>query len=227
MSPNRWKHAVAGAGWTVLTLFGGLIAGVVVGNAVFSILPGHLGDLMRIAASALPALAGMMAGGAAWGLRMGSIATGEWNRRMAWAGALGFAPVTVVLGIALQVIEPLALERWGAQIPLHRLFTILFVPSAFLIAAAGAGCLGIGLRRSRLALRLAWQAGTAAALAFLTVNLTMEGLGWQVGGPGAAERFTMLTVMFAGNLGAALAAGGLIGTRLAASGRPARAVASG
>ena len=49
-----------------------------------------------------------------------------------------------------------------------------------------------------------------AALAFLAVNLGMEALGWQVGGPGAEERATMLTVLFVSSLGAALAGGASI-----------------
>ena len=43
----------------------------------------------------------------------------------------------------------------------------------------------------------------------------MEALGWQVGGPGAAERATMLTVLFVSNLGAALAGGAMLGMTLA------------
>jgi hypothetical protein len=42
----------------------------------------------------------------------------------------------------------------------------------------------------------------------------MEGAGWVVGAPRAAERFTMLTVMFVGNLAAALAGGALLGWQL-------------
>jgi hypothetical protein len=48
----------------------------------------------------------------------------------------------------------------------------------------------------------------------------MEALGWQVGGPNAAARATMLTVMFAGNAGAALIGGAWLGWRLHAM-RPA------
>jgi hypothetical protein len=43
----------------------------------------------------------------------------------------------------------------------------------------------------------------------------MEASGWVVGGPRAAERFTMLTVMVLSNLGAALAGGAVIGVVLA------------
>jgi hypothetical protein len=53
-----------------------------------------------------------------------------------------------------------------------------------------------------------------AALAFLSVNLVMEALDWVVGAPQAAERFTMLTVMLTGNLGAALAGGAVLGITL-------------
>jgi hypothetical protein len=49
----------------------------------------------------------------------------------------------------------------------------------------------------------------------LCVNLGLEALGWQVGGPGAAARATMLTVLFVSNLGAALAGGAMLGLRLA------------
>jgi hypothetical protein len=50
--------------------------------------------------------------------------------------------------------------------------------------------------------------------AFLLVNLVMYQLGYKVGAPGAAERATMLTVMMAGSLGAALAGGAAIGVLL-------------
>ena len=61
-----------------------------------------------------------------------------------------------------------------------------------------------------LARRLAWRAGLAGGAAFLAVDLLMDALGWRVGAPGAAERFTMLTVMFTGDFVAALRANGLL-----------------
>jgi hypothetical protein len=62
---------------------------------------------------------------------------------------------------------------------------------------------------------LALRVGLTAALAFLAINLGMEVLGWQVGGPGAEERATMLTVLLVSNLGAALAGGAVLGLTLA------------
>jgi hypothetical protein len=200
MGLSRLRPAVSGAFLTLLTLVGGLLVGVVVGNVMFAALPAHLNDPLRIALAALPALAGMAVGSALWGVSMGRLGQYYERRRLAWAGILGFVPI--------------ALARVGAQIPLHRLFTLLFVPTAFLIAGAGGLALGFGLRQRRRAWALALRSGGAAALAFLLVNLLMEVLGWRVGAPRAAERFTMLTVLLISDLGAAVAAGAMIGITL-------------
>lgn len=210
--------AVIGAVITALSLVGGLLLGIVVGNLVFNLMPGHSftnPSPVAIVVAAIPALAGMFIGGAAWGVWMGRLAQAGDGRRMALAGGLGFAPISIGLGIVLQVIEPIALREYGSWLPLHRLFTILFVPTAFVIAGVSASSIGLALRNRPLAWRLLWQVGLAAALAFLVVNLLMESSGWVVGAPRAAERFTMLTVMSVGNLGAALAGGAVLGMKLA------------
>ena len=62
---------------------------------------------------------------------------------------------------------------------------------------------------------MAVRIGVSSGSVSLAVNLGMEALGWQVGGPGAAERATMLTVLFVSNLGAALAGGAMLGMTLA------------
>ncbi len=209
------RPAVRGALLTVACLFGGLLVGVLVGFTIFELLPGgedfaHPPPL-NVTLAALPALAGFATGSAVWGVRMGRLAGGVDRRRLAWAGALGFGPTTVALGIGLSVLEPIAVAGLGGALPVHRLFTLLFVPTAFLIAGLSAGAVGLGLRRPRLALALVWQVGLAAAAGFLVVNLAFEAAGWVVGAPGAGERATMLTVMFAGNLGAALAGGASMG----------------
>ena len=66
-------------------------------------------------------------------------------------------------------------------------------------------------------LRGPWLAAARAmwiSLVGLAVNLGMEALGWQVGGPRAEERGTMLTVLIASNLGAALVGGAMLGMTL-------------
>lgn len=220
LTVSALRPGLTGAVYTALSLVGGLLLGIVVGNVVFELLPGHKfpnPDPMAMLVAAIPALLGMLLGSATWGVLMGRLAQadpGQW-RHLALAGGLGFAPITIGLALALQIVEPIALREYGDWLPLHRLFTVLFVPTAFVIAGVSAWSLGLGLRNRPLAWRLLWQVGLAAALAFLAVNLLMEALGWVVGAPHAAERFTMLTVMSLGNLGAALAGGAVMGLTLA------------
>ena len=223
----------AGAWKTVATLFGGLIAGMLVGNGVFSILPGSSVMDPRIQyalIAAVPTLIIFGVGSAAWGRAMAKVAGVPPTRRMAWAGLLGFAPITILLAFSLLGLEPIAVERFGETIPIHRLFTLLFVPTAFIISAVSAWAIGMGLRDKSLSRSLAWRVGLTGGAAFLVVNVIMESAGWVVGAPGAAERATMITVMSLGNLAAALCGGAVLGLQLgryagvatpsAASGQP-------
>jgi len=199
---------------TALALFGGLLAGGAAGELAFNLLPGHSTThpaLAHMLLAAAPALLGMLAGSTVWGVWMGRMAGVNDRRRMAAAGALGFAPITIALGLALALLKPVAVDRLGAQFPISRLFTCFFVTTAFLIAGVGAWAIGLGLRDRALAWRLGRRAGVTAAITFLVVNLLLEALGWRVGGPGAAQRATMLSVMLTSNLGAALAAGAVVG----------------
>lgn len=211
------KRMVKGALLTVATLFGGLLIGLLVGDLVFRLIPGSSVENVKVghaAIAAVPALAGFLLGSAAWGIRMGHLAGSAESRRMACAGMVGFAPITILLAAVLGVAEPAIVASFNGGVPIHRIFTLLFVPSAFLIAGLSAFALGRGLRDKKLAISLCWQVGATAALAFLLVNLTMESLGWVVGAPGAAQRATMITVLAAGNLAAALAGGGVLGVLL-------------
>lgn len=212
-----YKTALAAGLITIFCLIGGLLLGFVLGDIVFNALPGHSiinPNPVLMLTAAVPTLMGLLAGSALWGMLIGRLASATNLRRMAIAGALGFAPITIVLTFVLLALEPIAVEKLGAQFPIHRLFTFFFVPTAFLIAGVSAWAIGLGLRNKRVALSLSWRVGLAAALAFLAVNLVMESLGWVVGAPRAAERFTMLTVMFVSDLGAALLGGAVLGWRL-------------
>lgn len=202
------------ASWiTVSRLFGGLFAGLFLGTALFHLLPGSSVEsptAMHSAIAALPALGGFLAGGWLWGTEMGRLAGAADNRRAAWSGLLGFGPVTLVLAVGLSFLEPVLVANYGRVLPIHRLFTVLFVGSAFLIAAVSTWSLGRAIQKPGEALRT----GLTAAGAFLLTNLTMEASGWVVGAPGASERATMLVVMFTSNLVAAVAAGGVLGLTL-------------
>lgn len=208
------RSIVKSAFLTVATLFGGLLLGFVAGDLVFRLLPGNTINnvkLGHVLIAAIPALAGFVAGGAAWGVLMGRLAGVFDTRRMAIAGMIGFGPITLVLAAGLGLAEPMIVGAFAGSTPIHRIFTLLFVPSAFFIADVSAFAIGQGLQGGRLAISLLWQVGLAAGITFLLVNLIMESLGWVVGAPGAVERATMIMVLAAGNLGAALVGGGLLG----------------
>ncbi len=211
------KPLLQGAFLTVLTLFGGLAIGFLLGSTLYNVLPGSTIENplpMHITFAAVPALAGFLAGGAAWGIGMGRLAGATETRRLAFAGLTGFGPVVLIVALFLSVVEPPLLANFGASTGIHRIFTLVFVPSAFLIAGISAWAIGRGLRNNALAVSLFWRVGLAAGVSFLLINLIMEASGWVVGAPGAGERFTMLTVMGLGNVGAAFVGGGVMALRL-------------
>jgi hypothetical protein len=209
---SRIRAAALSAALTVLVLAGGLIANFMLGFASFQALSGRVPGALTFALALLVFSASTLASSALWGLAMAKLARVWAMRRATWASILGFVPITLLLIFGLQAAEPFVFRT---NLPLHRVFTVLFVPSAGLIAATSSLALAWALGWGRTAPMLALRVGLTAALAFLAVNLGMEALGWQVGGPGAAERSTMLTVLFVSNLGAALAGGAMLGMTLA------------
>jgi hypothetical protein len=206
--------ALRGALVTALCLWGGLLLGLGIGIAV-SGLPMHVPERTRNVLSALLALGIMFAAGGAWGYAMGRQAGAGKIRRMAWAGMLSFAPSLILAALMLARLEVAIVERGGGpDLPVHVVFTLLFVPAAFLITGVGGLALGLAQGDPRLAGRMGLSAALAGGLAFLAVNVLMDAFGWRVGAPGAAERFTMITVMMVSNLGVALASGAVIGVLL-------------
>jgi len=206
------KFALRSAVLTLLTLFGGLLLGLLAGDITFRLIPGSSIDNVKLghaAVAAVPALVGFLAGGAFWGIQMGSLVGSFDKRRMALAGMLGFGPVSIFLAVILGLAEPFLVQM--IDLPIHRVFTLLFVPSVFLIAGTSTWSIGKALRDTPLAWSLFWQVGLTAAATFLAVNLLMEALGWVVGAPGAAERATMVTVLAIGSIISALTGGGVMG----------------
>lgn len=200
---------------TPLILIGSLILGGALGSILNERLPGHQTDPVNILLSAIPALGAVIAGGALWGWGIARITGAGDARRMARAGAIGFGPTMILVAFALTFFENLIVEQGqGPQWPIHNVFTLLFTPAAAIIAGVGAFAIATSARSANSA-RLGGLCALAAGLAFLIVNLGLDAWGFRVGAPGAAERATMLTTAFLGNFLAAMAAGGLIGARLA------------
>jgi hypothetical protein len=207
----RLRAAILGAALTMLGLVGGLMGGLIGGSFIFHGLIGKASHPLTYTLAAMVFGTGILGGSVLWGVGMGRLARSSALRRAAWASILGFVPITVLLNFGLLTIEPIAVS---ADLPVHRLFTVLFVPTAFLIAATSSLALAWALGWGRAAPALALRVGSTAALGFLAVNLGMEALGWLIGAPGAEERGTMITVLIAGNLGAALAGGAMLGMTL-------------
>lgn len=200
---------------TAFYLVGGLMIGVFTGALVHFRLPESMSEATRTAVAALPALAGTFVGGAFWGHAIAHVSGAREIKRMTWAGGLGFGPAVILIALALTFLEVAIVERGGGPaLPIHTVFTILFVPAVFFITGVGSSALGIALRDWGLAGKLALGGGLAAALAFLVINMLMDILGWRVGAPDAVERATMVTVLMVGNLGAALAGGAVVGVLL-------------
>jgi hypothetical protein len=207
----RLRAAILGAALTMLGLVGGLMGGLIGGSFIFHGLIGKASHPLTYTLAAMVFGTSILGGSVLWGMGMGRLARSSALRRAAWASILGFVPITVLLNFGLLTIEPIAVR---ADLPVHRLFTVLFVPTAFLIAATSSLALAWALGWGRAAPALALRVGSTAALGFLAVNLGMEALGWLIGAPGAEERETMITVLIAGNLGAALAGGAMLGMTL-------------
>jgi len=197
---------------TAVILIPGAILGVAAGGAINQMLPGNATDPIKLALTVLSAFAGMFVGGAVWGWSISRITKVAAGRRVAVAGGIGFGLCALVVILTLGFLEDLIVtQQRGPQLPIHNVFTMLFGPAAAIITGASGAALGFGLRARALAGRLAWMCAISGGCAFLFVNLTLDGLGFRVGAPGAAERATMITTALVGNLAAALAGGAVIG----------------
>jgi hypothetical protein len=199
---------------TALYLFGGLLLGFLVASW-FSGLPMHMPQSANVLLSAGIALTSVGGFSALWGRTIARLCHLQQPRRIAWAAFVSFGPVLILAGFGLSALEVAIVERGhGVSLPLHWTFTLLFVPAVFLVTGVVGLVLGAVSGGRSLAWRSALGTGLAGGAAFLLVDLVLYGLGWEVGAPGAAQRATMLTVMFSGNLGASLAGGAVLGAIL-------------
>ena len=212
MTASRRGVVIRTALMTPLCLIGTFFVGALLGDLLFAGLPGNWPDEGRVALAALPVLICVGMGGALWGRALARVAHVDDAKRMMWAGALGYAPTLVVVALTLTVLEKLIVEQGrGPDLPLHVVFTLLFTPAVFLIAAMGTLAVGLALKQRGFTLRLALSSGLVAGMTFLVVDLLMDSFGYRVGAPGAVQRATMLTVLLIGDVTASLAAGTVIG----------------
>lgn len=151
------------------------------------------------------AVAWLSLAGAYWLRRVARLAGLIATRRAMFLTAVVHAVLTIAAVFGLGHLELYFVEEGHARIPLHNLFTLLFVPTVLICAALLCTCVALVLGARPLTGRLAWLGGLAAALTFLALNVLQDLLGRRVGGPDAGATATMITVALIGNLGAAIA----------------------
>ena len=198
---------LASAVITAVSLMGGLIVGVGIGFLVDR-LPFHALEQSLILLVIIP----IFGGGALWGFLLTRIHTLPNRTGAAVAGSLSFGFGVIGAGIMLGALERVLVEGHRLRgVPIHVIFTLLFIPATFLVATLGASAILLASGNRARWFLPALETGTAAALSFLVVDLILDALGFRVGAPRAEERETMLTVAFLGSTAAAFSGGGILG----------------
>jgi hypothetical protein len=204
------RPILASAVITVVSLMGGVIVGVGIDTLVDR-LPFHAPDQTLVLLAIIP----IFGGGALWGFLFTRI-HGLPNRTgVSIAGSLSFGFGVIGAATLLGSLERALVEGHRLPgVPIHVIFTLLFVPATFLVATIGSSVILIVSGNRANWFRSALTAGLVAALSFLIMDLLLDALGMRVGVPRAAERFTMLTVAFLSSTAAAFSAGAILGNVL-------------
>lgn len=208
------RVVISSALLTGLILIPGSILGVAAGAVVNERLPWYVSDALRSTLPVLAVLIVLLVAGAVWGSAMSRLTRAAATRRMALAGGLGYALSATSVALALGSLGNVVLAQLRPALPVHNVYTLLFVPAAAIIAGVSGAALGLATRDRAKVGKLAWMCALAGGCAFLIVNLAMDALGWRVGAPGAELRATMLTTTFLGDFAAAIAGGAAIGNVL-------------
>lgn len=201
------RPILASAVITVVSLMGGVIVGVGI-VALVDRLPFHAPNQTLFLLVMIP----IFGGGALWGFLLTRIHGLPNKMGAAIAGSLSFGLGVIGAARLLGALERVLVAQHRLPgVPIHVIFTLLFVPATFLVATIGSSViLLVSGNRARWFLS-ALTAGAAAALSFLVVDLLLDALGFRVGAPRAAERATMLTVAFLSSAAAAFSAGAILG----------------
>jgi hypothetical protein len=123
---------------------------------------GGLGAIFqRVPISGLLSVGIVSVAAGSWGRSMVRLTDLGHERRVAWAAALAVGPSVVLVGVSLAAAESTLIPQSAdASLPIHVVFSLLFVPAALLVAAIGGFALGSGARGVRLGASLAVRAGT-------------------------------------------------------------------
>jgi hypothetical protein len=201
------RPVLVSAAITAVSLMGGVLVGVAIG-VLMDRLPFHAPDQTLVILAITP----IFGGGALWGSLLSRLHNFPNRIGASIAGSLSFGFGVIGAAYLLLALEKALIEQPHRHaIPIHIIFTLLFVPATFLVATIGASAILLvgGIRDHWF--RSALTTGLAASLSFLVMDLLLDTLGMRVGAPRAAEHFTMLTVAFLSSSAAAFSAGAILG----------------
>jgi len=208
-APRRlWRFALAGL-LPPAAFIVGIAAGLLVVN-----LGGNTDAIQPIGVAVLFSL--LLAGNALWARMSARIAGLQHARRFILVAAITQLVVTFASVLVLGKLEEHFVGDGNTSLPIHVLYTLLFVPAAFICALiVGVAC-GLALGKPALAWRMGLHGAAAAAFAFLVLNVLQDMLGRRVGGPNAADTATMITVTLVCHAAASMAFSAAIGRLLLA-----------
>jgi hypothetical protein len=195
---------------TVVSLMSSVLGGAGLVGLV-NRLPFHTPDQTLLLLAIIP----MFGGGALWGLLLTRIHNLPNRKGTPIAGSLSFGLGVIGAVNLLGALERILVAQHRLPgLPIHNIFTLLFVPVIFLVATLGGSAILLVSGDRTHWFRSALATGLAASLAFLIMDLLLDMLGMRVGAPRAAERATMLTVAFLGSAAAAFSGGAILGRAL-------------
>ena len=190
------RSALAG-----LYLPGGLLLTFIIASVLGQFIEGTAGQIVLVALT----LICCAVGGALWSRTLAIHAQVPHSPRLLVFTGIVNAVGTILLMLVLGALEEDLVGNGNTTLPVHNLYTLLFVSAAFISGAGLGAIVGFCVDGVNLALRLAWRGALASAAAYLILNILQDLLGRRVGGPNAAETATMITVTLVCNIGSAMA----------------------
>lgn len=208
-APRRlWRFALAGL-MPPAAFIAGIVAGLLIVN-----LGGNTNAIQPFGVMVL--LASMLAGSALWALAIERLAGLQHTRRFIIIAAITQVAITFTAMLVLGKAEEHFVENGNTNLPLHVLYTLLFVPATFISAFIAGSVCAIAMVKPALAWRMGLHGAVGAASAYLVLNVLQDMLGRRVGGPNAAETATMITVTLVCWLAASMAFSAAMGRLLLA-----------
>jgi len=169
--------------------------------------------LLFLSLAPLPFIAGGLWGAGIGWLMQQPIRPLAKKMALTWGGS--FLVVTILLDFTQ--IPIFAVVDYLQFIPhvIHYLFTLVFIPAFGIVTMRNTTKLLQSLRLDEISRATGRHAGLVAALIFLITSLILLfGLKWEVAGPFAGRRYSMITIMHVCNFSSALAGGAVLGWAL-------------